>query len=318
MLMLRIVTPSDLVGTVLAYLEGLDLFDLIHFPGASVRPRGDLIQCAVGSELASIVVSGLRELGVSERGSITIERLDASIGKEDDQRDPDPGVVVWEEVEAKTAAMAELSTAFLVYLMAATVIAAIGILTDSVVLIIGAMVVGPELGPLTGLSVGLIRRRRELVRQSVISLAVGFPLAFVAAFVATWIFRETGVAPAVLETSQHPATAFISHPDAYTVVVAAVCGVVGMLSLTTASTGTLIGVLISVTTIPAAGNVGVAAAYGNYEEMWGALIQLGVNLAVIQVTGFITLRIQSAAFARRVAGFVERLRRLRLRQLRRR
>jgi uncharacterized hydrophobic protein (TIGR00271 family) len=214
--------------------------------------------------------------------------------------------------------MAELSTAFLIYLMAATVIAAIGILTDSVVLIIGAMVVGPELGPLSGLSVGLIQRKRELVRQSLISLGVGFPLAFVAAFLATWAFRATGVAPEVLDASQHPATLFISRPDAFTVVIAALCGVVGMLSLTTASAGTLIGVLISVTTIPAAGNVGVAAAYGNYDEMWGAMIQLGVNLVAIQVAGLITLRIQRAMFATRVTRFVERLRQLRLRQLRRR
>jgi len=318
MLLLRIVAPSESAPTVLAYLEGLDVSDLIHFPGASVRPRGDLIQCVVGSDLASVIVSALRELGISERGSITIDRLDASIGRIDECSDPDPGFVVWEEVEAKTAAMAELSTAFLLYMMAATVIAAIGILTDSVVLIIGAMVVGPELGPLSGLSVGLIQRKRELVRQSLISLAVGFPLAFVAAFLVTWAFRASGVAPDTFDATQHPATMFISRPDAYTVVIAALCGVVGMLSLTTASAGTMIGVLISVTTIPAAGNVGVAAAYGNYDEMWGALIQLGVNLAVIQVAGLITLRIQRAAFATRVSGFVDRLRRIRLRQLRRR
>lgn len=318
MLLLRIVAPSESAPAVLAYLEGLDVFDLIHFPGASRRPRGDLIQCAVGSDLASVVVAALRELGIADRGSITLDRLDAAVAKTDTCSVPDPGVAVWEEVEAKTAAMAELSTGFLLYLMAATVIAAIGILTDSVVLIIGAMVVGPELGPLSGLSVGLIQRRRELVRQSLISLGVGFPLAFVAAFVATWAFRTAGVAPEVLDASHHPATLFISRPDAYTVVIAALCGVVGMLSLTTASAGTLIGVLISVTTIPAAGNVGVAAAYGNTEEMWGALIQLGVNVAVIQIAGLITLRVQRAAFAARLAGVVERLRRLRLRQLLRR
>jgi uncharacterized hydrophobic protein (TIGR00271 family) len=149
---------------------------------------------------------------------------------------------------------------------------------------------------------------RELVRQSLVSLGVGFPLAFIAAFLVTWAFRATGVAPEVLDASRHPATLFISRPDAYTVVIAALCGVVGMLSLTTASAGTLIGVLISVTTIPAAGNIGVAAAYGNFDEMWGASIQLAVNLAVIQVTGLVTLRIQRAAFAGRVARFVERVR----------
>jgi uncharacterized hydrophobic protein (TIGR00271 family) len=315
MLLLRILAPADLAPTALAYLEGLDgVIDLVHFPGACRRPGGDLIQCVVGSDLASAVVSAMTELGIAERGSITLDRLEAAVSAVAARSEPAPDAVVWEEVEAKAGAMAALSTSFLVYLMAATVIAAVGIVTDSVVLIIGAMVVGPELGPLSGLSIGLVCRRRDLVRDAVVSLAVGFPLAFAAAFAVTWAFRVTGVAPEALISSHHPATLFISRPDAFTVVIAAICGVVGMLSLTTTSTGTLIGVLISVTTIPAAGNVGVAAAYGNTSEMWGALIQLGVNAVVIQVAGYLTLRVQRASFANRVAGIVERVRMLRLRR----
>ncbi|MDX2092997.1 MAG: DUF389 domain-containing protein [Kofleriaceae bacterium] len=80
--------------------------------------------------------------------------------------------------------------------------------------------------------------------------------------------RHRQCATFTLGQGHGPATLFISRPDAYTVVIAALCGVVGMLSLTTASAGSLIGVLISVTTIPPAGNVGVAAAYGNSDEMW--------------------------------------------------
>jgi uncharacterized hydrophobic protein (TIGR00271 family) len=315
MLLLRIVAPVELVPGVLTYLDGIETCDLIHIPNASRRPVGDVIQCVVGAEHASVIVSALRELGVADRGSITLDRLDARVSLHESNPGDGGDAVVWEELETKTSAMAALSTGFLVYLMAATVIAAVGILTDSVVLIIGAMVVGPEMGPLAGLSVGLIQRRPELVRRSLITLGVGFALAFVASFAVTWAFRASDVAPAVLDSANHPATLFISRPDTYSVVIAAICGVVGMLSLTTASTGTLIGVLISVTTIPAAGNFGVAAAYGNLDEMWGSLIQLGVNVVVIQVSGLITLRIQRASFASRLAAFVERIPNLRLRSL---
>ena len=58
-------------------------------------------------------------------------------------------------------------------------------------------------------------------------------------------------------------TSFISRPDAFAVVVAVLAGVVGMLSLTEGRSGALIGVLVSVTTIPAIGNIGAAAAYGS-------------------------------------------------------
>ena len=76
-------------------------------------------------------------------------------------------------------------------------------------------------------------------------------------------------------------------------------GIAGVLSLSTAKSGALIGVLISVTTIPAAANVGVAAAYRDWDEFGGATAQLGINLTAIVVAGVTTLAIQRAFYLRR-------------------
>lgn len=318
MVLLRIVVPADLAPVVLGYLEGLDVVsDIVHIAGAGRRPPGDLVQCLVAVEAASAVVTGLRELGVGERGSITLDRLDATVswaarraGERAEGATAD--AVVWEEVESRAEAMAALSASFLIYMMAATVIAAVAILTDSVVLVVGAMVVGPEFGPLAGVCVGVVQRRGDILRDAAVSLGVGFVLAVLAAFAATWAFRMGGVAPTALSAQLHPATLFISRPDIYTLVIAALAGVAGMLSLTTASAGTLIGVLISVTTIPAAANLGVAVAYSNEGEARGSALQLTANLGVLIVAGLITLRVQRGSFARRVAGVIVRVRRLRL------
>ena len=70
--------------------------------------------------------------------------------------------------------------------------------------------------------------------------------------------------------------------------------------MTAAKSGALIGVLISVTTIPAAANVGVATAYADWSELGGALAQLGLNLACIIVAGTTTLALQRLAFRRRL------------------
>src|SRR5688572_18465482 len=72
-----------------------------------------------------------------------------------------------------------------------------------------------------------------------------------------------------------------------------------MLSLSTAKSGALIGVLISVTTIPAAANIGVAAAFGDWDEWAGAMAQLGVNLAAIFLAGILTLFVQRKLYQRR-------------------
>ena len=167
--------------------------------------------------------------------------------------------VVWEEVEARTSEGTELSSSFLAFMVVATLIAAVGILTDSIILIIGAMVVGPEFGPLAALCVALVERRLDFARRSAIALAIGFPAAILASYLGTLAFRWLGTAPD--DARDHPDTLFISDPSWFSVVIALLAGVAGMLSLTTAKSGALVGVLISVTTIPAAANVGVAAAY---------------------------------------------------------
>ncbi len=90
----------------------------------------------------------------------------------------------------------------------------------------------------------------------------------------------------------HPFTEFISNPDFLSFFVAFVAGSAGMLSLTSAKSGALVGVLISVTTIPAASNIAVAAAYGDWSDALGAALQLGLNLSGIVLAGVLTLFVQ--------------------------
>ena len=72
-----------------------------------------------------------------------------------------------------------------------------------------------------------------------------------------------------------------------------------MMSLSTAKSGALIGVLISVTTIPAAANVGVAAAYEDWDAFSGSLQQLGINIVSLLLAGTLTLYVQRLQYLRR-------------------
>ena len=71
-----------------------------------------------------------------------------------------------------------------------------------------------------------------------------------------------------------------------------------MLSLTSSRVGGLAGVFISVTTIPAAGNVALGMAVGVWDEVWGSTLQLGVNLVGMAVAGALTLLLQQAVWRR--------------------
>jgi hypothetical protein len=104
---------------------------------------------------------------------------------------------------------------------------------------------------------------------------------------------------AVEHETRHAFSDFISRPDFLSFFVAFVAGSAGVLSLTAAKSGALVGVLVSVATIPAAANVGVTAAYGEWGDAGGAAAQLGMNLSGIVAAGVLTLFVQRRYYVTR-------------------
>ena len=306
MIHLRLIVPTHLVPSVLKVLnEAPEVTNVWHLPGAATKPKGDVVSCDVAKEEGTSILRELSELGLDRSGSIAVEAVDASISNvARDAERAAPGLpvdaVVWEEVESRVSESASISVSYLVFITIATMIGAIGIITDSVFLVIGAMVVGPEYGPLAGICVALIERRPRLAAKSLQALVIGFPLGIVAAAVLTWVLKATGIAPEVLgHSSSRELMLFISNPNWYSVIVAVLAGIAGMLALVSAKSGALIGVLISVTTITAASNVGVAAAYGSWDEAGRAAAQLGINVTAILASGLAVLWVAENGSRRR-------------------
>ena len=305
MVHMRIVVPSHQTDHVLELLEHLpSAYNVILLERAARKPMGDVILCDVAREDASVVVSDLRELDVDTEGSIAIEHIDSAISAAAEAAERaaegSPGdAVIWEEVESRTSENIELNGVFLAFFALACLIASVGILLDSPILIIGAMIVGPEFGPIAGLCVALVQRRRDVARRSFTALAIGFPVGITAAFVFALLVRAIDLTPEGFTAVDHPLTDFISDPDAFSFIVAVFAGVAGMLSLTAAKSGALVGVLVSVTTIPAAANIGVAAAFTEWSEWRGAMLQLALNLTAILLAGVATLYLQRLFYVRR-------------------
>jgi uncharacterized hydrophobic protein (TIGR00271 family) len=304
--------------------EVRDLFEqdpgtahLAVLPGASLTPPGDLVLADVAREAADGLVSALRELGVDHDGGICLVTVDAAVSRaaeEAEKRAPGEGsdAVVWEQVVRTVDAESALSVSYLAFLTIATMIAAVAIINDSAILTIGAMVLGPEFGPLAALAVGLVHGRRSMARRAAVSLVVGFAVAIALTAVAVLCARLLGwVGPAVL-TAERPATGFITNPDRWSLVVAVLAGVAGVLSLTAAKSGALVGVFISVTTVPAAADIALSLALGGGSQLASAATQLGINLLGILAAAIATLSLQRL-FWRRVPSIVPRIERVRAR-----
>jgi uncharacterized hydrophobic protein (TIGR00271 family) len=234
MVQLRLIVPGESAAGVLTALERSPaIVNIVRIPGASMKPEGDLVLCDVAREETSVIVEQLCELGLDRDGSISIDTVESMISTGASRAalaaaGSPADAVIWEDVQARTSESAELSFSFLSFMVLATLIAAVGILTDSQILIIGAMVVGPEFGPLAGLCVALVQRRIELARRSATALAVGFPVAIAFTFVVVLVLRAAGPAPDEIAAQGRPATFFIAHPNTFSVLVALLAGVAAL------------------------------------------------------------------------------------------
>ncbi|MFJ6798661.1 DUF389 domain-containing protein [Streptomyces sp. NPDC091268] len=298
MLHLRMITPTDRTDDVLAVIsKTVGTTHLVVLPGAARDPRGDLVLCDVAREAGDELLQELRELGIDRDGSISVDDVALSLSKSADAAEEEaPGegadAVLWEQLAEASHEESTLTITYAAFMILATMIAACGVVLDNAVLIVGAMAVGPEFGPLAGICTGLVRRAAKPTARSLVALLVGFASAIVATTLFSLAMDGLDLFHRGMLDDPRPNTSFIWQPDPFSFVVALLAGAAGVLSLTSSKSGALVGVAISVTTVPAAANAAVALAYGEFAQMWGSAEQLLLNLLGIVLAGTVTLLAQ--------------------------
>ena len=303
MIHLRLRVPSQLTDVVRDLLVDDDtVVNVAVVPGAYVKPEGCLITADVARENAQNVVASLRGLGLGHSGAIALDEGQTVISDAaDDAEKAAPGspidAVVWDIIEDRARDDVRLSWAFMAFLTLATMIASVGRLLDQPVLIVGAMVVGPEFAPVAAVCFAIARPRWPLLPLPLTPLRGGFLAATVGA-TTIWgvVHLFGGFTNAQLQ--HRPATDFIVQPDIWSFVIALLAGVAGTLSLTTSKSAALVGVFISVTTVPAVGTLALSLATTTWHDARSSLMQLGLNLLGIIMAGTTTLLVQRFFWAR--------------------
>jgi len=196
----------------------------------------------------------------------------------------------WIEVIGQARANSRLLARYLALINVAAVIAALGVITSSSILIVGAMAVSPDLLPICATCVGLVAGRRDLAGRAFVTLTLGLGLVVATAAVLTFLLKVTGLLPDGFAVEQSSLTN-LAHTDYSTVLIALAAGVAAMLSFETKASAA-VGVAISVTTIPASAYLGVAIGGGGIDNALGALVVLLINVSLLIVSGSLTLLAQ--------------------------
>jgi uncharacterized hydrophobic protein (TIGR00271 family) len=304
MLHVRVVSPPDVTKRVVdSLIADSGVTNLVVVPAAATRPDGDAVQFDLERASANSVLGQLRELGLDRRSSVIIENVDAALTDSAKPQGWAPShhgehAPVWDLVEAGIQADAAYPPSFFVLLVFAGLIGACGILTNSQILVVGAMVVGPEYSAIIAVALGIDRRNGRAVGGGLLALVAGFALAIAVTYVFALCIRATGDTPKAYLQGIRPVSSLINSPNLFSVVVAVIAGLTGVVSLTLARASALTGVFISITTIPAAADVGVSLANHSWKEARGSLLQLLLNVGLLIIVGALAFSAQRAIWRR--------------------
>jgi len=196
----------------------------------------------------------------------------------------------WVEVMGQARANSRPLARYLALINVAAVVAAIGVITSSSILIVGAMAVSPDLLPICATCVGLVGGRRTLAGRAFATLIIGMVVVVATAAILAALLSLAGILPDDFQVEQSSLHTLV-HLDYSTVLVAAAAGIAAMLSFESGA-AQAVGVAISVTTIPASAYLGVAIGGGGIDRAGDAVLVLAVNIALLIASGSLTLLVQ--------------------------
>jgi uncharacterized hydrophobic protein (TIGR00271 family) len=286
MLQLRLISPPECTdATVRLLVEDDGVVSVEVRRGAAAKPEGsDVVVADVLREHANDLIDAIRGLHVDAAGELSVIDIQATRSEPARRaslalRGRASDVVVWSILESRVHQDGVPSIAFFCFMAIAALIATIGIIVDSSVLIVGAMVVGPEYGPLAALAVATYQGKYRAGRIALVVLVAGLGVAVATSTVSTLVFEALGAN--IIPPGTRFFTRFVTEPNAYSAVVAFAAGMVGVMAVGLGRSGALTGVVVSATTIPAAAAIGVNAAAADWDEALRGGVQLGINVVCL-------------------------------------
>lgn len=188
-----------------------------------------------------------------------------------------------EEIYQDVAADAKLDRDFLIFVILSTIVAAIGLHSNSVAGVIGAMVIAPLLGPILGFSLGAALGDRTLLFGAAKTLAVGVIVALACAVLISFAI------PVDFSSRELMSRAEV-RLDGMALAIAA--GAAAALSLTRGANATLVGVMVAAALLPPGAAVGLFLGSGEIALASRAALLLALNVASLVLSALVVFRVR--------------------------
>lgn len=300
----EIVVPAEKTDQLVRKVQSLNgLIGLRVQRGTSVQPQGDVISLQLTNRATLSLAQLLDEHGVGRASGTTITTSEpgsiiSSSSAEAVARDTSEAI--WEEMEMMMAKESNM-TAGIQFLMAASgFLAAIGILTNSLHIVIGAMVIAPGFEPLTRIALGVITGSKAW-RRGIWDSLRGYVMLILGAIIATAFlifFTEHITVPGGYE----PSGALLSYwktIDLGGVAISAVASAGGATLIAYNRSVLTAGVMIALALVPAGAMCGIAIALQSWSLLESGIRRLSVEFVLVIGMSLVVLGLKRLFLHRR-------------------
>ena len=171
------------------------------------------------------------------------------------------------------------------------ILSAVALLTNSIPVLIGSMVIAPAFPPLALVSFATVNRDFRLAKEGLVTAVLGLAVSMSAALIVTWLLTTTHILPAETELLDKTLLQERVSPGWYSVVTAVAAGIAGTVALTERKTDTLVGVVAALALVPAGVAGAIAFLSDDPIRGWGGIALLGINVSLIVISGIATLKL---------------------------
>ncbi|MDG5821486.1 TIGR00341 family protein [Natronococcus sp. A-GB7] len=290
MRLLQVLVPDEKRDDALRALDEEKL-DYVRTSECSDEVEAELVTLPVPTQAVEHVLTSLREVGIEDEFIVVssietartpgIEDLEERFvnGREEDDS------IARDEIRTKALNMTPGRVTYYAMTLLSAVVATAGLLLDSPAIVVGSMVIAPQISAaLTG-TVGLVLDDRRMFFDGVTSLVIGLGVAMVGAFAFAWLVRAGGLVPGIIDITAIGQVQNRISPGLLALVVGVCAGAAGAFGLATAIPVSLVGVMIAVALIPAAAAVGIGVAWGDTGVALGAFVLVAINATSILLSG---------------------------------
>lgn len=296
---MKVIVPSSQRGDVAELVQGAEPVDAWSHDLSDGRC---LTRIVLNADRTEAVSDALRQRFAGVDGfRLVLLRVEATVPlveepeEEEAEQEPTleptgpPGRLSREELHADVVTGAEVTRVYVITTILAGILAAVGLIRDDVIILVGAMVVAPLLGPNMALAFATTLGDVPLAIRSLktnllgVALALGFSVLVGLAFNTILPVEVDLTIDAIMDRTT------VGMGDVF---VALAAGIAGALTFTTGLPSALVGVMVAVALLPPLVNAGLLMGMGRWSGAGGALTLVLTNVVCLNLAGVVTFMAQ--------------------------